>query len=241
MKDNRNQIKIRSGLHWMFLVAGLATLILAGFASIGGAAFSDVWVIWFFGLLGIYLFKRPAFWLIDDNYIELDVLLRKKLHNLNDLTWVEFRFKNTAFFWFGEEKKEINLQGASGKKIRAAIEKIGSEKLPYFGYELAERSKLSRDQLSGCLDCHQVFTPSELKNWDKLPKSFWLGRKSDQYFSRCPECKGWWVYTIQNSNSLITSEALQKMDTTFPVNKETKLREIIGETMGFQTSFQYFK
>lgn len=240
MEKNRNPIEIKSGLNWFFGAMGFGLFLFASLAILGGAEFNKIWMMWLFAFIGIWLFKTDEFWLSNDAYIDRNIFWRKNTYHFEDLKWIEFRFKNIVFLWFGEEKKEINMSGSSGKKIRAALEEIGAEYIPYFGYEFAERTKLSRGQLSGCLDCHQIFPPNEFRYWDKLPKSFWLGRKTDQYFTQCPSCKSKWVYTSHNPSCPVTSEALQEMDKAFHMNKDTKIREIIGETLGFQTSFKYF-
>ena len=241
MENNRKPIEIKSGPSWFFGAIGLGSLIGAIFTSFGDVAFGEIWGLWLFAISGIGLFKVGEFWLTDEHYIVRDIFWRKKFSNLSDLKWIEFRYKDSIHIWIGDDKIEIKKQGPKFKKIKAAIEQIGQERLSYYGYEMAERSKLSRGQLSGCLDCHEIFPPTELKNWEKLPKSLLMGRKSDQYFSRCPSCRGGWIYTNYDLSRTVKKSALQKMDATFKLNKDTQIRAIISETLAYQTSFKYLK
>lgn len=219
----------------------MGSFVLAILANFGGSNFKETWGVWLFAFLGIWLSKTDKFWLSDAKFIERDIFWRKKAHSLENLKWIDFRTKNSVFIWFDDERKEVKMIGRKGKKIRTAIERIGKSRLLYFGYVMAERSELSRGQLSGCLDCHEIFPPTELRYWERLPESFWWGRKHDKYYSCCPNCKGGWIYTHPNLATPVTQEALRKMDETFELDKKTKIRKIIGETLAFQTSFQYLK
>ena len=209
MENNRNPIEIKSGPSWFFGILCLGALILVSATSIWGATFSEVWVFWLIFGLSIWFFKLGEFWINNEHYIVRDVFWRKKFFNFSDLKWIEFRYKDSIHIWIGDDKIEIKKQGPKFKKIKAAIEQIGQERLSYYGYEMAERSKLSRGQLSGCLDCHEIFPPTELKNWEKLPKSLLMSRKSDQYFSRCPSCRGGWIYTNYDLSRTVKKSALQ--------------------------------
>lgn len=241
MERNKNPTELKSGTNWFSGLIGFGCFVFAALATAGGSTFEEIWGIWLFAFLGLWVSRTDEFWLSDDTFIERDMFWRKKSYDLDQLKWIDFRTKNSIFIWFDRERKEIKTIGRKGKRIRTAIANIGQKRLPYFGYVMAERSELARGQLSGCLDCHQIYSPTELKHWEKLPKSFWWGRKRDKYFSCCPSCKGGWIYTHPNLATPVNKEALRRMDDTFEFDKKTKIRDIIGETLAYQTSFSYLK
>ena len=231
--------RFKRGPSWLFGLVGLTLIIGATFAYIGGSEIKEIWVLWLGGLGCIWTFRVGEVRMNLDTLTCRNMLWRKKVYKLKDLKWIDFGPDKKIVFWFGPDCVELRPQFWKRKKTEAAARQIGKANIPYFDYRLAERSKLGRGQIAGCLDCHETFRPTDLKTWQKLPKSILWGRKLDQYFTVCPKCKGHWMYVAPNPETPVTQQALQQMDDAFPMNEKTKLREIIGDTLTRQTFLQH--
>ena len=231
--------EIKSGPNWWMGILGLTLILFAGVSQFGGSAFKEIWGLWVVGFGLIWLFPIGQVKLRGETLIARNGLWQKKKFDLGEVKWIDFGPDKKISFWFKKGSVELRPQFWKRKKTEAAARQIGNANIPYFDYRLAERSKLGRGQVSGCLDCHETFRPTELKTWQKLPKSILWGRKLDQYFTVCPNCKGHWMYVAPNPETPVTQQALQQMDDAFPMNEKTKLREIIGDTLTRQTFLQH--
>ena len=231
--------RTQSGPNWWIGILGVLLLAFSLLSQIGGSDFSEIWVLWLFGFMSLWSFRVGEAKLRGQALIKRNVFWRKKSHDLAELKWIDFGQDKTVTFWIGSDFVRLQPPFWKYKKLESAVRHIGEANIPYFDYRLVERSILARKQLSGCLDCHSTFLPTDLKAWSKLPKSILWGRKKDQHFAYCPNCKGSWVYTSPNPKRPVTQRALQEMDAIFKLDKKTKMREIIGESLTRQAVFQH--
>ena len=218
---------------------GIFLLVFAAFVTVHEATLKSAWGLWLFGGLIFYSCLAGRIHITHHNLTTRDIILRPKKYNFDDLIAVELSKNKNIRLFFGDEEISISNTTPGFKKLRQAFATIAEAYLPYFEYELAVRARLKRGQLSGCLDCHELFPPTELKDWIKLPRSVVWGRKAGQFFAACPNCKGDWIYTHPNLNTPVTAETLRQMDQNFELDKKTKSRKIIGELSARQFFFQH--
>jgi len=239
MKQIDLEREIKSGPSWWMGILGLVIILTLGLAHLGGSEFRETWGLWLLGIALIWLSRVGDLRLNERTVSVRNGFWRKEYYNLDHLKWVDFNPGKKMTLWFDSGAAKVQVPFWRYKKAVAAIRQIGEENLTYFDYQLVERSKLKRGQVAGCLDCHETFLPTDLKTWEKLPKSILWGRKDDQYFTVCPNCKSHWFYMGPNPQNPVTKTALREMDINFQMNEKTKLREIIGESLMYQTFSQH--
>ncbi|MEP3655616.1 MAG: hypothetical protein ABJO36_12035 [Litorimonas sp.] len=221
MKESQNAATIlSSGFQKIYLGLGLSLAIL----SIYVVVFKDnelrdttVILAISFGLL--FLGRPKKMKLTKTEFIVRSLGVLKTTYSLDDLTWVYLTDDGGAFIYFGEKRVDLGVDDPGYKKFQAAFEKIARERLPYFGYMTTDRASIKRGQVSGCLDCHSLFIPQEIKAWTKVEKSIWSGVKSDLFYPKCPECGERWVFTDKVRGESVTLEGIQKMDVFLVKNK----------------------
>jgi hypothetical protein len=240
MKIQNDDIVIKSGPSLFYCLLGVGVLIFSSLAILGGSTWAEAWPLFTGAGVSIWLSRVGEYWLTSSRFIVRDIFWRKQNHDLRDLRWVQFGSGFSVIMWMGHGFIRVK-NVPKLKKLKPLIEKIAEEKLSYYNYVFAERTALKRGQLSGCLDCHAMFLPTDLKIWSKLPQSFWWGRKKDQFLATCPDCKGWMIYTNPTQGQTVTKAGLQDMDAAFKLDKKTKMREIICEDVIQHTFMQHGK
>jgi len=234
MENGGSIIEVKSGPIWYLAILGVGFLLLpiASFLTSNLERFSlnNGVIVLGVCLLSIWASRMGEMWVNKDVLRVRGGSWRIKSYNWQDLKWIEFHSNKSIDIWIGDRHINVSNTTPRFKKIRSLIEVIGQERLSYYNYNMPERSSLVRGQLSGCLDCHEVFPPEEIKNWIKAPKSFWAGRKIDEYYPRCPSCNKSHVQSQGVGSKPVTKVSIQEMSTVFQIDPKTGLRTVTGKT-----------
>jgi len=214
MKDVSNQsIIVSSGVHktYFALGAGLAALcvyvVLFDKNTLRESTFFIATSLWL-----IFLSRPGKVKLYSDKLIFRSFIFSQKTFAFENLWWAHFPDDGGANLYFGNKEVTLETDIPNHKRLRTTLEKIGQERLPYFGYMTSDRASIKRGQLSGCLDCLSLFPPQDIKSWTKVPSSFLSKNKSDLFYPWCPECGERWVFTNKVRGNSATVEGIQKLD-----------------------------
>lgn len=225
MISNNEDIILKEGPSWIWGGLGICLICFAGFIQIGGAPFSETWSVWLLGLICIWLFRAGKITLDRRTLTARNSFWKKRTYQLNQLRWLQFETRESIFLEFENHWYRISNQTKHLKKFRAELRKYAEKNIAHFEYEPATRQTLKRHELSGCLDCHNIFPLEDIKNWRKLNKSFWRGRKTDVFSAKCPHCTGPWVYKSGNESAPLTLEGIRGLDEVFKKVPGTEKRK----------------
>lgn len=212
-KFRPQNLLVVSGVNKIYLGIGASLaainiyLILFKKESLDDSLFFIIVSLWL-----MFLSRPGKVKLYKDKLVIRSFIYRHKSHFLKDLTWVHFANECETFLYFGKTRCDLDSDIPGYKRFRPALEKIAKERLPYFGYMTPSRGSMKRNQLYGCLDCHTIFPPENIKSWTKIEPSLWTRKSIDTYYPKCPNCAGPWVFTDMANGPSATLPAIEKMD-----------------------------
>jgi len=213
MAENlKTEVEFKSGINWIFFSLGVLILGLFLIGGISNPSRIDYWVIGAIVAHMIWMAWPGQTRISDEAIFERNWYGRYKVQALSGLKWIDFKNKHRTVIYFEDTQTIFSKEQANYKQIRNRLKKIASMKLPYYGYEKSERSRVKHSQLLGCLDCHDLFPTQEVKSWWKLKASFWLGQKKDEFYAKCPSCQAPWVFSVNREGKDVTLEAIKQMD-----------------------------